>query len=101
MAAVLLGCALLIRDGLLSIAREIRAKPLPQVPQSVNIREVTIKQATLELPRSATNGSNNLRLTIKEATVETPGSATNSTNHVRVTIEDMKVDATLSPPKQK
>ncbi len=78
-AAVLIGCALLIRSGLLSIAKEIRDKPWPRFPEAVNVSEVTVRQATIQADRSATNGSNN----------------------VKITIENMKVDAQIPPPKGK
>ncbi len=113
-AAVLIGCALLIRNGLLSIAKEIRDKPWPRVPEAVNVRELTVRQATIEAGRSATNGTNNVRITIEnmkvdaqllqpkeQATVEGGRSATNGTNNVRITIENMKVDAQLLQPKGK
>jgi hypothetical protein len=76
-AAVLVCCALLVRGGLLSIAREIRDKPWPRMPETVNVGEVAVKQATIEAGRSATNGTNN----------------------VTITIQNMKVDAQL--PKEK
>ncbi len=76
-AAVLICCALLIRFGLLSIAREIRDKPWPRVPETVNVSEVTVRQATIEAGRTATNGTNN----------------------VTITIENMKVDAQVPKPK--
>ncbi len=78
-AAVLICCALLIRSGLLSIAKEIRNKPWPRVPETVNVSEVTVRQATIEADRSATNGTNN----------------------VKITIENMKVDAQIPAPRGK
>jgi hypothetical protein len=78
-AAVLISCALLVRTGLLAIAREIRDKPWPRIPESVSVSEVTVRQATIEADRSLTNGTNN----------------------VKITIENMKVDAQISPPKGK
>jgi hypothetical protein len=78
-AAVLIVCALLIRNGLLAIAKEIRDKPWPRVPEAVNISEVAVRQAT----------------------IAAGGSATNGTNNVRITIENMKVDAQLPQTKEK
>ena len=78
-AAVLICCALLIRNGLLSIAQEIRDKAWPRVPEAVNIREVTVRQATIGAGQSTTN----------------------NTNNVKITIENMKVDAQIPQAKEK
>jgi hypothetical protein len=75
LAIGLITCALLVRDGLVSIATEIRQKPLPRFPESLNVSQVTIRQATLEAA-TGTNGNHN----------------------VKINIENMKVDSQISQP---
>jgi hypothetical protein len=77
-AIALIVCALVIRDGLLSIAWEIRNKPLAEFPESLSLGEVTIEQVTLEAPN-----------------------ATNSGHNAKITIENMRVDAQVSQPNAK
>ncbi len=90
-AAVLICCALLVRNGLLSIAREIRDVPRPRMPEVVNVKEVTVGQATIQAGRSATNGTNNVKITVENMKLN----ATNGTNAAKITIENMSLDVQI------
>ncbi len=78
LGTVFVACALIIRSGLVSIASAVRDKPLPALPESVNVREMTIRQATVQAP-----------------------SGTNTSHNVSVTIENMRVDAEVPKPNAK
>ena len=72
LGAIFIAAALIIRSGLVSIAAAVRDKPLPSLPKSIDIQELTIRQATVEAP------------------------STTGTNHnVNVRIENMHVDAQI------
>jgi hypothetical protein len=89
-AAVLICCASLIRDGLRSIAKEIRDKPWPRMPDTLTIRELTVRQATLWGP---TDSSNHYRIAIENMSMKV------GTNEM--TTRDLKIDAQPSDKKQK
>ncbi len=100
-ALVLLGCALLVRDGLRSIAKEIHAKPWPQMPDALNVKELTVQRATIESPLSGPNASNRFSVIIKQATIEGLPGGTNGSNSLKMTIDNLKLDAQVSQPKEK
>ena len=96
-AAVLLCCALLIRHELRAIAREIRDKPWPRMPQAINIKEVTVGRATIEGGPSATNGTNSVKITIENMKLNTTG----GTNTARIAIENINLDLEIPQATKK
>jgi hypothetical protein len=63
LGAIFIAAALIVRSGLVSIATAVRDKPLPSLPESIGIQELTIRQATLEASSSTgTNHNVNVRI---------------------------------------
>lgn len=73
LGAAIIAAACIVHNGLVAVATAVREKPLPALPESISIRELTIRQATVEAP-----------------------SATTTNHNVSVRIENMRLDAQIA-----